>query len=253
MQIFIGWNESDLVDFIGVTLPAELKSDLKEAGPLLYRCFRRLGSFPFHNQPLQAQCLNFETFATAVVIFLRRHESYNGFPFGRDSSHDIARCRDEWMQRLLFQCMSVAPDPREQSEVGDFIVADISDLSTDDDTHLRQAYKLVEDCNTWISDEDEKIGFSGPPIIKMTALPSSKSEDFRGSIPKNEFQSLLNILLASQLYLSGYGPEGLCRVGETLSIVTTNVVNAISQFRDVSGITWGHLNSAFATTIVCHI
>jgi hypothetical protein len=256
IEIGIGWNESDLIEFMSITLPEELKSDLTRAGPLLYRCVQRLGSFPWHNQPLQAQGLDFETLVTAIVILLRRYERNVGYPFlitNSGSLDDEARQRDEWLHRLLFQCMSVASDTIEQSEVEELIADDISDVFAGDNAHLLQAHALVSARNKQRSEVDEKFVTYGPPVIDITALPSSRSRDFRGFIPKDEFRSLLNILLASQLYLFGYGPERLCAEGDTLARVTSTIFNAFSQSKDKPGITWNLFNSALTITIVCYI
>jgi hypothetical protein len=255
IEIGIGWNESDLIDFMSITLPEELKSDLTRAGPLLYRCLQRLGSFPWHNQPLEAQGLDFETLATAIVMLLRRHERYVGYPFliTTGSLDDEDRQRDEWLHRLLFQCMSVASDTVEQSEVEELTADDISDMFAGDNAHFLQAHAHVSAHNKQRSEVDEKFVTYGPPVIDITALPSSRSQDFRGLIPEDEFRSLLNILLASQLFLYGYGSESLYAEGDALARVTSAVFSAFSQSKDKPGISWNFFSSALSTTIVCHI
>jgi hypothetical protein len=230
------------------TLPPELRLDVTRAGPLLYRCVRRLGSFPWHNQPVSARYLDLESLATATVFLLRRHEANISFPFPFalwSSFRDEARQRDQWLHRLLFQCMSIPVDATGQLDVDT-----ISNMPAGSNAHLQQAHKLVTACNKQKSEADEKIVIYGPPIVEITALPSSRSEDFRGFIPKDEFQSLLNILLASQLYLFGHGPERVWRGGETLSTVATSILNTMAPFEDGPGITWTLFNSALTTIMV---
>ena len=193
---------------------------------------------------------------TAIVILLRRYEWNVGSRFlmtNGGSLDDEARQRDDWLHRLLFQCMSVASDTMKQSEVEKLTADDISDVFAGNDAHLLQAHALVSACNKQRSEVDEGFVTYGPPIIDVTTLPSSRSRDFRGFIPKDEFRSLLNILLASQLYLFGYEPERLCAEGDTLARVTSTVFNAFSQFKNEAGITWNLFNSALTTTMVRHI
>jgi hypothetical protein len=270
--MYIGWNESDLIEFMSITLPGELKSDLTRAGPLLFRCVKRLGSFPWHNQPLQVQDLDLEALTTAIVILLRRYES-NLYPFVVTNSRSPDNHReidgdtqqDQWLHKLLFQCMSVVSDTMEEAGVeelpDDQVTVDeisddgdlddnLSNMMAGDDAHLLQAHALVSARNKQRSEKDEKVFTDGPSIIEVTALPSSKSQDLRGFIPNDEFQSLLKILLASQLYPYGYGPEHLCAHGNALAEVTSTVFNGFSQSKDQPGVTWNLFSSALTTTIV---
>lgn len=258
-----------------VTLPKELKSDLTRAGPLLFRCIQRLGSFPWHNQSLQVQGIDLETFVTAVVILLRRHES-NLYPFvvprywslDNPQGIDGDTQKDQWLHKLLFQCMSGVSDTPEEVDVEDKQILDdrvvvnklsddndwgedFSDVTAGDDDHLFQAYALVSARNRYCSEDDEKKVFtSGPPMIEVTALPSSKSQDLRGLLPNDEFESLLKILLACQLYLCGSGPENLCADSGALDKLTNTAFGGFSQSGSQPGITWTLFNSGLTTTVV---
>jgi hypothetical protein len=243
IQVGIGWSESDLVEFMGTTLPEKLKPDLTRAGPLLYRCIQRLGAFPWHNQPLQEYDLGFESLVIAIVILLRRYDT-NVRPFffitnsGLGDSHDDESCQQEdGLHRLLFQCMSVASETLKQLDVEGLATDDTSYVFDGDDFYLLQAHALVVDCNRQRSEFDEKYMTKGPPVMDVTALPSSKSQDSRVFVSKDEFRSLLNILLASQLYLLGYGPERLSLEGDTMDRVTSTVSNIFSKFENEAGIT----------------
>jgi hypothetical protein len=221
-----------------------------------------------------------EALTTAIVILLRRYES-NLYPFVVTNSRspdnhreiDGGTQQDQWLHKLLFQSMSVVSDTMEEAGVEELTVKELPDdqvimdeISDDgdlddnlsnvmagDDTHLRQAHALVSARNKQRSENDEKVFTCGPSIIEVTALPSSKSQDMRGSIPNDEFQSLLKILLASQLYIYGYGPEHLCTHGNTLAEVTSTVFNGFSQSKDHPGVTWNLFSSALATIIVSYI
>ncbi|KAH7308828.1 hypothetical protein BKA65DRAFT_601680 [Rhexocercosporidium sp. MPI-PUGE-AT-0058] len=278
-QVPVCWNTSDLIKFMEVTLPQELKSDLTRAGPLLFRCVQRLGSFPWHNQPLQVQDIDLDTLVTAVVILLRRYES-NLYPFvvtkswSLDNPQEIDgnTQQDQWLHKLLFQCMSVVSDTPEEADVEESVVkeipddqvivdklsddsdsGDVSNVVASDDDHLLQAHALVSARNRYRSEDDEKNVFTyGPPIIELTALPSSKSQDLRGLIPNDEFESLLKILLACQLYLCGSGPENLCANGGALDKLTSTAFSGFSQSGIQPGITWNLFNSGL-TTIVPNI
>jgi len=262
---------------MSITLPVELKPDLTRAGPLLFRCVKRLGSFPWHNQPLQVQDLDLEVLVTAIVFLLRRYES-NLYPFVVTNSWSPENHRevdgdtqqDQWLHKLLFQCMSVVSDTMKEAGAEEFTVEefpedrtvvdetsdngdlddDLSNVMAGNDSHLLQAHALVSARNKQRSENDEKVFTCGPPIIEVTALPSSKSRDLLGFIPKSEFQSLLKILLACQLYILGYRPEHLCANGNALDKVTSTVFNGFLQSKDQPGVTWNVFSWALITTIV---
>jgi hypothetical protein len=179
--------------------------------------------------------------------------------------------QDQWLHKLLFQCMSVVSDTPEEADVEESAVKEIPDdrvivdkLSDDgdsgddvsnvvagDDDYLLQAHALVSARNTYRSEDGEKKVFtSGPPIIEVTALPSSKSQDLRGLIPNDEFETLLKILLACQLYLCGSGPENLCANGGALDKLTSTAFSGFSQSGIQPGITWNLFNSGLTTTVV---
>ena len=261
-----------------VTLPEELKSDLKRAGPLLFRCVQHLGSFPWHNQLLQVQDIDLETLVTALAILLRRHEN-NLHPFvvtntwNLDNPRDIDgdTQRDQWLHKLLFQCMSVVLDTSEAEDVEKSAIREIPDdrimvgnfaddrnsgdevshVVASDDDHLLQAHALVSARNRYRSEDGEKKVFtSGPPVIEVTALPSSKSQDLRGFIPNDEFESLLKILLACQVYLCGSGPGKLCANSVALDKLTSTVFSGFSQPENQPGITWNLFKSGLTRIAV---
>lgn len=222
----IDWKERDLIEFIRIILPEELQSDLARAGPLLFGCVQRLGSFPWHNQPLQANTLDFDTLVTAIVILTRRYESLSQFHtlccWPRDDHRrpDMETQRDQWemqkdqwLRRLLFQCMAVSSANGKKAEAEEQVPqddvshggVDRSGIFARDNAHLLQAHRLVSMHHRPRKEDGEGEAFiPGPPGIEVTALPSSRSQDFDGAIPTDEFQSLAKILLASQLYLYGY-------------------------------------------------
>ncbi|KAL2059904.1 hypothetical protein VTL71DRAFT_10059 [Oculimacula yallundae] len=271
------WNESDLVRFMEITLPKELKSDLARAGPLLFRCVQRLGCFPWHNQPCQVHGIDQETLVTAVVILLRRYED-NLHPFVVTTYWSLDNPRaidgdtqqDQWLNNLLFQCMSLVPGGLEEGHVEEHTVEKIradqvnmDEFSDDGDSdhailgmmvghnyHLLQAHALVSARNRYGSEDDEKRVFRyGPPVVEISELPSSKSQDVRGLIPNDEFKSLLKILLACQLYLCGHGPEDICASGDELDKLTSTAFTGFSQPGKRPRITWDSFNSGLATTV----
>lgn len=234
------WNESDLVEFVGVTLPDELKPALKAAGPLIHRCMMRIGSFPYQNQPIST--LTTDVALVAVIVLLRRHESSARAISDVSASEDDEEVRwAEWLRRILFQSMVIR-----DSSTADHSVS----RSNSDDEDLLRAHKFVSNSNKWRDwEHNPRVAHTGPPVISTSELPSSRSQDFSGFIPKDELEALIKLLLASQLYLTGNGPEILAQEGEQLDACVNSIVAAFRQSDEASGITWESFNKVFSESV----
>ncbi|KAI1763256.1 hypothetical protein GGR53DRAFT_498223 [Hypoxylon sp. FL1150] len=231
------WNESDLVEVLGTTLPNELKPTLNAAGPLIYRSMIRIGSFPYQNQPDSA--LTADVALVAVIILLRRHESSASAisDIGNGDENEEVRWAD-WLRRILFQSMVVH----------DNSAADRNSKRSDfDDEDLLRAHKFVSNNNKWRDwERNPKVAHSGPPIISASELPSSRSQYLGGSIPNSELEALIKLLLANQLYLTGNGPDILVREENQLNAGVNSIMAALRQPNEASGITWESFNRVFS-------
>ncbi|KAL7622874.1 hypothetical protein AAE478_006553 [Parahypoxylon ruwenzoriense] len=240
------WHESDLVEFIGITLPSELKPTLAAAGPLLFRCMLRLGSFPYQNQP--ASKLTVDIARVAVIILLRRHER-NARPIGGTQSldYDEEQQRAKWLRRLLFQCMATKGTANmEEGVIASSHNSDRNDAANDE--HLLQAHRLISCYNKERDESNPKVVRRGPPIIPVSDLPSSQSQNFSGYIPRSEFEALTHLLLASQLYLTGNGPEHFVQEGQLDSCVDC-ILSAFTQPNNAPGIPWESFNLVLSSAL----
>ncbi|KAI0179454.1 hypothetical protein GGR52DRAFT_536278 [Hypoxylon sp. FL1284] len=231
------WNESDLVKFLGVSLPDELKPALEAAGPLLYRCMIRVGSFPYQTQPVSA--LTADVAMVAVTVLLRRHESdastISGIGSG-DEEEEVRRA--EWLRRILFQSMAT----RDSSAT-----SHSTSRGAADDEDLMRAHKFVSSHNKWRDwERNPKVAHSGPPVIPVSELPSSRSQDLSGSIAMPELEALVKLLLSCQLYPTEDGPEILVREGKELDAGVASIVAALHEPNETSGVTWESFNRAFS-------
>ncbi|KAH9997669.1 hypothetical protein F4779DRAFT_170499 [Xylariaceae sp. FL0662B] len=218
----LSWDKQELVDFLSATIPVELKADLDVAGALLFKAMLRLGSFPFHNWQTPSR-LGVDAASLAIIFLLRKHEDVTGFTLDNDEDDDsddhdheqTQQLRDRWFHRLLFQIMSNKPDLDRQQhglqEQDKFSVRDPAD-----DEHLIQVRELLMAYNTGRDENRPKVLIRFPPVIEVSELPSSRSRDFTGTIPKEEFQALLNVL----------------------SGITNNPSVNVSQFVEAPGIDW---------------
>ncbi|KAI1771125.1 hypothetical protein F4818DRAFT_454789 [Hypoxylon cercidicola] len=176
-------DEHALIDFLSRTIPDRFKGDIKTAGPLLFKAMIRLGSFPFHNGPTRSTLGADEAFV-AILFLVREYEHTKGFEFYYESLDDeVVRQRsDRYFHRLLFQVMSSKPEQNE-----------LSSRDPADDEDLIRARALVEMWNFVHDVNHFKIIHKGPPV-EVSKVPSSRSRDLTGMVPKDEFLALLNVL-----------------------------------------------------------
>ncbi|EMR62668.1 hypothetical protein UCREL1_10398 [Eutypa lata UCREL1] len=208
------WNDATLVEFLGITLPDDLKPEITAATPLLFRCMQRLGSFPWYDRP-EVSGLQLDTLRLAIVFLLCRDVHFYGIgrihmgptdiyeestwtgenatPVGEDDIPDesdagsddeeVKRIYFEWYSRLLFQSMSVRPDRNSLPGPPAAVESEPSNEGSDGASYLSRAHNLVDGNNMQRHPTNPKIGARGPPIIPVSELPPSNYRDVSGSIP----------------------------------------------------------------------
>ncbi|KAK8079535.1 hypothetical protein PG997_007353 [Apiospora hydei] len=220
------WTASDLVEFLALTLPEQLKTDLYMASLLLQRCLLRLGSYPYLNRP--AQGLTFENLSVAIAILLQRYdESVN--PIGVTGLvYELFETQARSLCVLLFQSMRTSSttesgggssssrsgrgsNTRRTSSSSSSAYAADNNLprTVADDEHLLQAHQLLLNCNHRYSDADPAIVEFGPAPVPAHELPSSRSADVAGFVHRDQFQSLLKLLLYCESPPFGLDADGL--------------------------------------------
>ncbi|KAI1212073.1 uncharacterized protein F4807DRAFT_458274 [Annulohypoxylon truncatum] len=187
------WDKHALVDSLNAAVPVELKTDLNFASPLLLKTMIRLGSFPFHNRQTSST-LGADEALLAITFLLRWHEDATVFSFEdeEDDPDEVQRLRDRWFHRLLFQVMSDKPYSNSQHNVQEQDKILVRDPA--DDEHLIQTRQVLEENNYTRNRKSLKLRVQLPPVIEVSELPSSRSRDLTGSIPRDEFRALLKVL-----------------------------------------------------------
>lgn len=176
-----------MVEFLAITFPSELQADLRTVRPLLYRCLLRLGSFPYLTRP--APALTADVMRVALAILIQRHQQTAapvGCPGRIVDSEDL---QAHGMRSLLFQSMRAEAEPlaKRQSAYRRIEV---------NDEYLLQAYEFVTNRNNRRPKRNPTRIIFGPPMIPVEDLPSSGSVDYSGTIPKDQFASLIKICQA---------------------------------------------------------
>ncbi|KAI0384736.1 hypothetical protein F5Y04DRAFT_247688 [Hypomontagnella monticulosa] len=193
----LAWDERALTEFLSAAVPAHVKSDLEVAGPLLLKSMIRLGSFPFHNRQTRSMLGADEAFV-AIAFLLRMHEESTEFTFDEEEEEEddrdkVRQIRDVRFRRLMFQVMADKPESDSQHKSPE--EDETSARNPADDEHLIIAHRFVKYYNTYGRDErNPKRAVKLPPIIEVSELPSSRSNDLTGTIPKEEFRALLKVL-----------------------------------------------------------
>ncbi|KAI1409070.1 hypothetical protein F5Y13DRAFT_171101 [Hypoxylon sp. FL1857] len=122
------------------------------------------------------------------------HEGYSGFSFDDiyDGHEQTQEFCDRWFHRLLFQAMSNKPDLDSQHESLEQDKLSARDPADDEDLILTR--KHLEKNNYTRDERKPKVRINLPPVIEVSELPSSKSHDMTGTVPREEFHALLNML-----------------------------------------------------------
>ncbi|KAI1402855.1 hypothetical protein F4819DRAFT_485162 [Hypoxylon fuscum] len=191
----LSWDKHALADFLGAVVPVKLKADLDVASPLLLKAMIRLGSFPFHNRQTPSTLGADEAFV-AILLLIRLHERYSMFSFDLEDHDDdddkVQQIYDRYFHRLLFQVMSNKPglDPQHELQGRDKLSA--RDPAADEDLILTRNF--LEERNYTRDMRNPKQIVRLPPVIEVSELPSSRSRDLAGTVPREEFRALPNVL-----------------------------------------------------------
>lgn len=209
----------------------------------------RLGSFPYHNLPTSN--LTVDVALIALIILVRCNEEHGSaiadISYGDYGSEEKMA---EWLRRILFQCMAIRAEPGEESNNP---VDGEPERDPSDDEHLLSAHKFVVDGNTWRDwNGSPKLVHHGPPIIPAHRLPSSRSQDFSGHIPRNEFDPLIKLLLVNQLYSYDGGAEVLTRDSKQLDACVASILNAFPRPDEEPNLTWDSYNRILSSHLVCY-
>lgn len=215
-----------------------------------------MGAFPWLHDSPALPGLSLEKLYVAVTFLLRRNERCVAELEGAEPPRgafaddgDEREQQDAWLNAVSFQSMA---GTIAMSKTCNFEKAPDYDTSKADNMHLLQAYKLV------LRHNRERIGNGkscryGPPVVPISELPSSMSQTTEGHLQYDQFKSFLKILLASELYRYGWGPETLTVDLEKLENITTSVLGAFMESSPgQDGITWSAFMSTMAKTTVCH-
>ncbi|KAJ5378170.1 uncharacterized protein N7496_005579 [Penicillium cataractarum] len=188
------WTVSDLGNFMTSTFPSELVSCIAEAAPILHRCLLRLGSFPYHNDPHPA--LSLDVLRTGMIILLRLDRG-KLLDHDNDDASLVYPDRFSAKQRvLLYQSMT--------EPLGTFAQ---ESRNPEDDYHLAKAIEIITYGNFKRNSRFPTAVSKGPEYSPVEHFPSSNSTFTSGKIPVEDFRLLLRLMLLTQLYVAGIGPE----------------------------------------------
>lgn len=233
------WTESDLTNFLSITFPPETKPFFESAAPLLHRWFRALGNFPYHQTP--AEHLTLDILRIAIVFLTRRHDrAVRLLESDVEAMVDIKEYfkRDEMV--IVFQSLAA-------HEAG-ITLSTVSDERQEaDDEHLVQVHGFVSRRNVWRDPTNPKVGQRGAPIPDPSQFPSSFSKDLSARIPVDEFRGLVGILVSSQFYEVGLGPETINAASPEFGEVVNSVLNSFSSEKE-KYITWDRFSHTISNT-----
>ena len=202
-----------------------------QAGPVLYRLFLGVGSYPYHQDPVKE--LDLGTLRTAVVLLLGIDEQKFPLAEDRDEDEEKEEEREEELEneralqvrarytRLLFQ--SLAPS---------------TDLNTDEgiernDEDIAEALRIVSQRRILRHPHNPKIGNPAPELPPPSSLAPSHAELLSGRIAQSDLQVLIRLLLGCQLHTTDTGPEQMLASSFSgLGKATSAIVGAFDLDRD---------------------
>lgn len=218
-DLTLDWTQSDLLDFLSLTFPDELKPVLVAAFPILYRCFIGCGSYPWQNLPLDK--LTSPVLRAAVVFLVSRDSIMGRFEYGGDHSTN-----DPSFRVILFQSIATIGRLCPTS-------LDISLRSEADDKHLLQAMHDARIVSKGYH-PNNKPWVKLRPLPPATKFPSSWSQKLDQKIPALDLFNLLKLLLYTRLHQDGIRPEDLAKDPTGIEEVTASVFNAFQLAEQVT-------------------
>lgn len=204
------------------TLPQELTATLLKAVPIIHRFLRRLGSFPYQNDP--------EELLTQRVIL----EVF--YILGASVSYTNTGEFSSYRARLCFQSLaSLVPKERNKSLRDEADDEDLIDVLSGMRGKRRHP-------------DLPKIMIRGPEQHPPSHFPSSWSSDMDQLIPVNEFQPLLYLMVVLNLYDIGLGAEDFTTYIPQVEKVTDCLLAAFQA--GPNGISWDEFNKVLTDEMV---
>lgn len=147
----------------------------------------RMSSYPYLDEPEIPEGLAVDDMLAALPILLQR-PSWIGYPdsmVGVDATEAAAWQRK--FRALLFRSMRLPEHAIEKPSKAARLRSEV------DDEDLRQAHLILTKSRRYHSERFPTKLKPGPQIIKLQDLPSSKSTDLKGYVPRDEFKALFTI------------------------------------------------------------
>ena len=202
----------------------------------MYQIVISLGSFPYHNDPVQYLTLNI--LRAAAAAFVREDDDWVRLNVDL-IDEDVHQSRlDAKYRRRLFQSLSNPGSPSNT-------LPDDMSRNGDSDEDLIEALDFLSRHNKWRDIQNAKVSIKGTPIPPASNFPSSYSYMLHNSIPHENLQHLLQFLLSSQLCTSGMGPECFTGCIEELETVSERFLKAFYEDRKEgveAGLKWVGFN-----------
>lgn len=237
------WSASDLTSFLCVSFPGTSTPLVHQAGPVLYRLFLGVGSYPYHQDPVKE--LDLDTLRTAIILLLG--DDGQILPFIEDEEEEEGDENERASQvrarypRLLFQ--SLAPS----------IHLDTDERSERNDKDIAEALRIVSQRRILRHPHNPKIGSRAPELPPSSALPPSHAELLNGRLTQTDLRSLVRLFLACQLYWVGdrvgVGPEESIATSFTSLEKATNAILDTFDLDQKDLCTWGSFHRVMAKLV----
>lgn len=214
------WTLDNFTDFLHTTFPNDFKLLIDTVAPILYQIVISLGSFPYHNDPVQHLTSN--VLGAATAAFVRRDDHWLRMNVDL-IDQDVHQSRlDAKYRRRLFQSLSNPGSPSSALP---------NDMSRDGDSDedLIEALDFLSEHNSWRDIRNPKVSIRGTPIPPASNFPSSQSHILYNSIPRENLGYLLQFLLTSQLCTSTIGPECFAGCMQELETVSEHILESFYE------------------------
>ncbi|KAH7123978.1 hypothetical protein B0J11DRAFT_327023 [Dendryphion nanum] len=223
---------SQYLDAIFIPDATGFRNILMSAVPALYTLLLRLGSFPFHLNPLSK--LTFDVFSCAIIIINFRDSS-----FAPGFDKDYPGKQEARFRKLLFQGLLISVPPVEISQN--------NQTSGAVDESVMEALRLIEKFNYWRSPDFPKLRFNGPELPFPQDFPRYFSGTWSGSIAPDSISPLITLLLAIQLSPESIGPEHLTAQWDELSRAAKAMTAGLTLHKrsGMKGIIWDGFDISF--------
>ena len=229
------WSESDLTSFLLLSFPEPLAQLVREAGPLLYRLFLCVGSYPYHQDPVNE--LDLGTLRTAIILLLGNDE--RNFLFNEDEDEEDGRAQQIRARyiRLLFQSLATATN------------SNTGESSARNDEDLKEALHIVSQRRILRHPIEPKIGTPAPELPSPASLPPSHAGMLNGRLKQADLRLLIRLFLACQLYWAGTDPEQIILSASDGVEKTINAILGAFRLDQDGFCVWGSFHRVMANLI----